>query len=447
MNRRSIIGPLILIAIGGMFLINNIVPDFDAFRLFSRYWPILLILWGVLRLVEILTMAARSQPLPPRGLSGGEGFLIFLICMVGLAAATVRAHMPNFKINTKSVEIFGETFDYPLSATQVVPAKARIVVDNLRGNVRVTGGDGSQITVTGRKTVRAFDKANADKVDQQTTLDVSVQGDRVLIRTNQERAAESQHVEADLELMVPRDATIEGRGRYGDYEVTDINGSVEITSDNAGVRLNRIGGNAKIELNRSDIVQANGVKGNVEVSGERAGDISMDSVEGDVAIRGNFSGNLEFRNLVKPIRFESRNSDMRVERIAGHLRMDLGDLSGENLVGPIKFHTKSRDIRLEDFTGPVDIEMDRGDVDLKPVKVPLSKIDVICRNSGNLELTIPEKARFGIAASTERGEIENRFGERLSVNQKGRSATLRADDPGAPEIKLTTNRGNITISK
>ena len=57
-------------------------------------------------------------------------------------------------------------------------------------------------------------------------------------------------------VTVPRGASIEGRGRSGDFDITDIGGGVVIASDNAGVRLNKIGGGAKVDVKRSDIVRA-----------------------------------------------------------------------------------------------------------------------------------------------------------------------------------------------
>src|SRR4051794_11152325 len=71
-RRGSVIGPIILIVIGAIFLVNNIRPDLSVIDMLVRYWPFLLIAWGVLRLVEIFFSALQSKPYPTRGLSGGE---------------------------------------------------------------------------------------------------------------------------------------------------------------------------------------------------------------------------------------------------------------------------------------------------------------------------------------------------------------------------------------
>ena len=44
-------GPLLLIVIGVLFLLNNMVPGFR----FGKMWPVILIVIGLVRIVEYLT--------------------------------------------------------------------------------------------------------------------------------------------------------------------------------------------------------------------------------------------------------------------------------------------------------------------------------------------------------------------------------------------------------
>ena len=55
MRRTSFVAPLLLIAIGGLFLARNIYPEMPLSIWVSRYWPLILIVWGLLRIVEIGT--------------------------------------------------------------------------------------------------------------------------------------------------------------------------------------------------------------------------------------------------------------------------------------------------------------------------------------------------------------------------------------------------------
>ena len=90
MRRGSVIGPLILIGLGVLFLFRNLWPEIPLVDLISRYWPFLLIVWGGIRLVEVLFWSMTGKPLPRNGVSGGEWALIFVICVVGATMYTAH---------------------------------------------------------------------------------------------------------------------------------------------------------------------------------------------------------------------------------------------------------------------------------------------------------------------------------------------------------------------
>ncbi len=148
MRQRSIAGPIVLIGLGILFLLNNLRPDFSFWANFGRYWPFLLITFGVLRLAEVLVNAGQGNPIAttrPRG-GGGLGLIIFL-CIVFWAVS--RNHMRTFHIgpdnwNNGRLEIFGEQYDYPITTKGDAAGVTLVVLDGLRGNVTVTGGDSDE---------------------------------------------------------------------------------------------------------------------------------------------------------------------------------------------------------------------------------------------------------------------------------------------------------------
>ena len=446
MRQRSLTGPLILILIGIVFLTRNMWQDVPMFQLISLYWPFILIAWGMLRLLEVLLEAARSKPLPSGGLSGGEVALIILLCIIGsgmYAADRHGVHLAPF--GTTSLEVFGEEYDYRTSAQKPVTGTVHVVFENLRGNVRVTGSDEKEIKVDEHKMVRAFNKGDADQADGQSALEVVTDGDRIVVRTNQEKISHARRVSCDLEVTVPRSATIEGRGTSGDYDITDLAGSVDIASGNAGVRLTNIGGSAKVDLQRSEIVRAVDVKGDVNIEGHGS-DIELENVSGQVTVSGSYSGTLQFKNLSKPLHLESRNTELKVEKVPGTITMDLGEFTGTNLIGPVRLVTRSKDIHLEDFTQSLELETERGDIDLKPGKMPVAKINARSR-SGNIDLELPDSAKFELRATTNRGEAHNEYGSPLEIATEGQGATLKGKVGDGPVLTITTDRGAVTVKK
>jgi len=447
MRRRSLTGPLILILIGLAFLMHNLWQDLPLFQLMAQYWPFILIAWGVLRLFEVMIEVMREGPLPTGGLSGGEVALIILLCIIGsgmYAAERHGVHLAPF--GTTGLEMFGEEFDYHHTAVKPVRGGAlHVVFENLRGNVRINGTGEDEVKVDEHKMIRAYNKGDADKADGQTPLEIVQDGDRIVVRTSEDKVSHVRRISCDLEVSIPRNASIEGRGNYGDYDVTDLIGNVDIASGNAGVRLSTIGGGVKVDLQRSDIVHAVDVKGDVVIEGSGA-DVELENVGGQVSVSGSYSGTLQFKNLGKPLHLESRNTDLRVEKVPGTITMDLGDLTASNVVGPVHLITKSHDIHMEDFTQSLDLETERGDIELKPGKVPLARIDARSR-SGNIELEVPESAKFEIRATTSRGEAQNEYGAPLETATEGDGGTVKGKVGEGPVITISTDRGAVTVKK
>ena len=57
-RRVSLMGPVVLIALGFMFLLDHVVPGWG----FGKTWPVLLIVIGLVKVVQ-----ASRPPRPPEG--------------------------------------------------------------------------------------------------------------------------------------------------------------------------------------------------------------------------------------------------------------------------------------------------------------------------------------------------------------------------------------------
>ena len=302
MRRGSLLTPLIVILIGVVFLLKNLNPELRVFEFIFDWWPALLMVWGGLRLVEVLASYFRGAPLPVAGVSGGEWALIVVLTLAGSSVWGVqkltRGEFGKFRIG--GMEGFGETFDYPLDpASRTAGAAPRLVIENLRGSVRVTGADTEEIKVTGRKTVRALNKKEADAASEKAQLSLEAAGGALTVRTGQEQTGEAR-VRTALEITAPRGATVEVRGRDLDVDISDVNGAVEVTSDRAGVRLQNIGGKVRADLRGSDLIRGFDLRGDVELKG-RGRDIELENVSGQVTISGPYSGETVLRRVARPV--------------------------------------------------------------------------------------------------------------------------------------------------
>ena len=252
-------------------------------------------------------------------------------------------------------------------------------------------------------------------------------------------------VTTDLDISVPKGASIEATGTRGDFDISSITGDVDITSENAGARLQDIDGNVKIDTRRSDLVRCTDVKGTVDLRGHGA-DVELNKIAGQVTVSGDYSGTVSLRELAKPVRVENMRTQLEAQQIPGEIRLDRGSLSVQNVVGPMKLTTQSTDVSMDGFSNGIELTVEKGDIDLRPGRLPLGKMTVHTR-SGNIELALPESATFALTASTDHGEIDNEFGEALKEQTQGRGARLEGTVGSGPDVNLVTDRGTITVRK
>ncbi len=74
-----------------------------------------------------------------------------------------------------------------------------------------------------------------------------------------------------------------------------------------------------------------------------------------------------------------------------------------------------------------------------PSAVLISRSIDAKRRSGNIDLELPESARFELKATTDRGEVHNEFGSPIQTETKGQGATLRGkvgQAPGEEELSV-----------
>ncbi|HTS11846.1 MAG TPA: toast rack family protein [Candidatus Limnocylindrales bacterium] len=102
----SITGALILIAIGVLFLLANIRPDFDAWGLLIRYWPLILIVIGLGKILDSLIFRDRVGPGGPDPISGVAIALLVLFAIFGLAVWHGHRHSDDLH-DTHSIALLG----------------------------------------------------------------------------------------------------------------------------------------------------------------------------------------------------------------------------------------------------------------------------------------------------------------------------------------------------
>jgi DUF4097 and DUF4098 domain-containing protein YvlB len=447
-RRRSFAGPVVLIVLGIVFLLGNLhmLSWMRLGTLFAHYWPALLILWGVIKLIE--HQQAHRDGFPARGIGAGGVFLVIAIVVSGLIATQASRFnwgevRDNMGIEDNDLDnIFGETYNYDNHLEQNVPPSATSLrVNNDHGAVRVTVAEDNKITVTARKRVGAESQSDADKFNQQASPEITVSGDVILLDAKTQ-AAGNHSVQSDLDISIPRKLALQITSRRGDVSVIGRDGEIDINSQHGDVSVEEIIGNVKLNLEKSS-AKVEQITGDVHIGG-RLNEVSVTDVKGGAQFDGEFGESVKLARITKSVSFKSSRTNLEFSRIDGDLDLDSDDLHADQITGPLHLTTRSKQIRLEDVSGDVRLQNENGGIEISMRS--LGNVQIDSRN-GDINLSLPDKAGFHIDARARDGEIQSDFPELKIENNDHEGKATGSVGNGSSHIVLNNEHDGIEIRK
>jgi DUF4097 and DUF4098 domain-containing protein YvlB len=446
--RRSFAGPIVLIVLGIVFLLGNLhmLSWSRIGTLFAHYWPLLLILWGVMKLIE--HQQAQRDGLPARGIGVGGFFLIICIVVCGLIATQAQRFnwsgvRDNLNIDDEDLNnLFGESYNFDARLEQGIPPGANSLrVSDEHGAVHVTLADDNKITVTVRKRIGAENQSDADKYNAQTNPTITATGGQLNLDAKTQGAGEHA-VQSDLDISIPRKMALQIVSHRGDVTVTGRDGDVEISNQHGDVSVEDVVGNVKLTLDKSS-AKVEQITGDVHISG-RLNEVSVTDVKGGAQIEGEFQESVKLSRISKSVSFKSSRTDMEFSRIDGDLDLDSDDLHAEQVTGPVRLTTRSKQIRLTDVSGDVRVQNDNGGIEISMRS--LGNVQIDSRN-GDVQLSVPDKAGFHLDARTHDGEIQSDFSG-LKIDNGDHDATASGSiGNGASHIVINNEHDGIEIRK
>ena len=268
---RSVAGPVVLILVGILFLLITLgVLDRLSFvSLYGRYWPALLIVWGVIKLAE--HEQAKRAGSPARGIGAGGVFLCFFIVVSGLAATQFVRVWPNIRDNIKLGDnsdwedwAGGTAYDYSDELSKEFPAGGTLRINDERGTVNINvAEDSHSVKVSIRKKVRADNQEEADRYNGKTKPDIAVNDKIVTVNANTGGAGDKSVV-ADLDVFVPRNVELIITGRRGDVTINGVTGNASINQQHGDVTVSEHTGNVTLDIESSS-ARISHIKGDVTI--------------------------------------------------------------------------------------------------------------------------------------------------------------------------------------
>jgi len=446
-RHRSFAGPFVLIILGTVFLLAtmHVLSVARLAHLFANYWPVLLIFWGVIKLLE--HVQAQREGARTSGIGAGGVVLIVMIVGFGLIATQLE-HVnwsgirDNFNIDDNNFPIFGgDTFNFDDHLEETFPAGAALKVINNRGAVSIHPSDDNKIAVVVRKRIAADNQTDADKYNRETRPTITTIGGLVTVDAKVEGAGDHP-VETDLDISIPRRASVTIAGRRGDVSVSGREGSVDISAQHSDTSVDDVTGSVKVSQEKGS-VKIEQINGDVHIEG-RVNEVSVADIRGSVQLDGEFQESVRLARVAKTVTFKSSRTDMEFSRIDGELNLDSDELHAEQLTGPVHLTTRSKNIRLDGVSGDVRLQNDNGAVEVAMHNLGNVQID---NRNGDVQLSLPEKAGFRLDARTRDGEIQSDFQGVNVDNGEHEAKASGSVGSAASHIVINNEHDNIEIRK
>ncbi len=171
--------------LGGLFLAHNLGWRFPVWHWFGHWWPLLLIVWGVVVLLERMRNDGAGCRSRGRGIGAGGIMLLILIVVLGVSAhhtsdfnwSGVRDQMQMDDDDMGSIfggtaYTFEDTLEHPFPAH----GSLRVVCD--RGALNISPSDGDTIRVVVHKKLYAAESEGCRQV--QRRYQAANHGDRAI---------------------------------------------------------------------------------------------------------------------------------------------------------------------------------------------------------------------------------------------------------------------------
>jgi DUF4097 and DUF4098 domain-containing protein YvlB len=439
----SLFPGLLLLFVGLLLLLHN-YRGVSIGEVIGHWWPLILIFWGGVKLYERMAASRSGDPGAAR-ITSGEVFLVLgLLCLLGTVAGIDygRENLPGH------IREWGNSFDFDLEvAPTAVPADARITIRNGRGNISVRPSDEAQIRVSGKKNAKAWSENDAQKFADRVGVEIVPNGDGFEIRPSGVGIGDSR-VSLDIEVAVPKKASLTIRDDKGDIRVADMARPVSVTNGVGDIEIRGTDGDVSIDTRKSDI-KVSDTKGNIKISGH-GGEINVSGATGALTIEGEFYGAIRADKVAKGVRFISQHTDLTLSQLAGHMEASPGNLEIFDAPGNLSVRSQD-DITLENAGGKVKVDNRRGNVEVRFSAPPKDDIEINNASAG-ITLSLPESSSFEITADCHSGDIDSEF---QSDSLKLTSGTGSGDSHlegkygsgRGPKIILKTSYGSISLHK
>ena len=439
----SIVGPLILIAIGVIWLLiyAGRLPAQQFWSWYGHWWPLVLIAAGVAMLGEWLLDLRRPAPVHRRGSFVGIVILVAILG-IGAGASSRWGIVGPWNWNGNNGDFFNmfglpeHDTDQP-ALSQQIPANAVVDIQVPIGDVSVTAGDGPNVEVQAHDVAYANSDSDAQKIFNAEKATVSVNGDSVLVK-----APGGEHGRVNLAVTVPKTSRVTIDSGSDDVAASGLSAGINITA-RGDIQLNSITGPVEAHFinGRHNDISIHQANGDIKLDGD-CDDLTLSEIKGSVTQNGQIEGDVHIENVSGAVHLHTSVTDLAIAALPGDMTLDSDHLRVNEATGAVQVTTHAKDVDLNQIYGNATVEDRDGTISVEPA----GAYSIDARDAkGDVEITLPPNAAGVVNGRTHNGDIVTDFG--LTVSGDADKTVTGKIGSGGPQIYLSTDNGDLRIKK
>ncbi|MGH7741706.1 MAG: DUF4097 family beta strand repeat-containing protein [Candidatus Eiseniibacteriota bacterium] len=319
-------------------------------------------------------------------------------------------------------------------ATSAAGVRA-VVVENARGEIRVTASADGQIHLTALKEVRAGSSEQRRRLADEITVSAGIEGGSYTVRVNYGGSG-SFHLsfwdlvngvdlprsDLKLSLAVPPNLPLALHSSSGDLATTGIVAPQSLESASGDMEIRNAGGEVQVSTLSGD-VQATGLQRARLRTG--SGDCEIEDVSGPVTVRTG-SGDITVRGARDSLDLNSVSGDLEVERAPRGVRA----------------HTASGSISVHVASGAIELDSSSGDLELA-LRDPLARAE-LGSESGDVQVSLESVAGVAVRLETSSGSID--ASAPMRVKSADRHMLVATIGTGRVPLTVRTSSGDIHVT-
>lgn len=477
-RRPSLLGALIWIGLGLLFLLRNFGIGPNFWSLAGRYWPVLLILLGLGKIIEYFfkkdSVSIRISEIV------GIVFLLLIGSIITGASNHMGSMLRDFpiEIGDRSIQPgrwLGESHSYNEEVTFPLSAPMPIRIENAYGLVSINPGSDREIRVRLRKVVygpedRAKNIASeihllgepenqdGSKAALKPEAEPQQSGSKsFVVRTNRESLSSRDYIyNTDMEILVPKNSDVQIVNANGEVRASDINGKLDLSTTHRPLELRNCAGEFNVTTRYSD-VRLTDLKGNLTAEG-RHGKLYVENIKGDLSLVTEYASSevinvdgkvtvttneerLRIEGASKPVTVNSRGTQVQLNDLKDILKIksSYGNLEISNVASQVTIESRYATLNLKEIKGSINIESSSDSISAEEIggsfqmKAQASSVratDI----KGPLDIQTARKDVF----------VSN-FADSCSIVNDNGGISLSSSSLGKGDVNVKNRNGNVDL--